>query len=357
MTASRAVISAPAHLHAGNIDLHGGLGRLYGTVGLTVSQPRLLVVVEEAGKAEVVAAEESRLKSYAEQYLEQLLREYSLPGARVVVRSEIPAMVGLGSRTPLALAIAAGLSIVYGARISLGDAALLLGRSHYTGLGYYSFLYGGLLVDAGFPVGGRGRSIPPLVYRAALPEKWRIVVALPEKLVERILPVKEREEEVLESMPRMSGELAGRAARVTLLKIMPAAAEARLGELLEGLYALNSGLGDYWAEKQGGRYCCREVEEAVEVLAGKGYPGLQSSWGPVVYTLAPDRREALRLAAVLREWLGRVGGGRVWVAAPDNRGAVVLDAAGPRPVREYASKPCKEAPSINTCGLDYSPIG
>jgi beta-ribofuranosylaminobenzene 5'-phosphate synthase len=41
-------VVAPVHLHAGNFDLNGGLGRLYGTVGFTIDYPKLVIEVEKA---------------------------------------------------------------------------------------------------------------------------------------------------------------------------------------------------------------------------------------------------------------------------------------------------------------------
>lgn len=42
----RIKVEAPAHLHAGNMDLNGELGRVYGTVGFTINCPRVVVKVE-----------------------------------------------------------------------------------------------------------------------------------------------------------------------------------------------------------------------------------------------------------------------------------------------------------------------
>lgn len=320
----RVVVSAPAHLHAGNIDLHGGLGRLYGTVGFTITYPRLVLEAEKCSGI-IVEPEDSPLAAYARAYAERLVVAYSLPGACIRLVSEIPLMVGLGSRTPLALGIASALSTLYRATIPLEDAALLTGRGIYTGLGFYSYTRGGMIVDAGFPRREKGRRIPVLVYRKALPENWRFLVVYPEKLRERVLDKKLAEDRILESMPAMEEGEAAKYSRIVLMKLLPAAEEENLGELLEALYALNHGLGKYWAHSQGSVYCCREVEEGIEILKEKGYPAAQSSWGPVFYTIAPGPGEAKRLAESLKEWLERVGGGKVWITGPDNRGAVVVE--------------------------------
>ena len=47
-------ITAPAHLHAGNFDLTGDFGRLYGTVGFAIDLP----LEVEVSKAKGIVAED-----------------------------------------------------------------------------------------------------------------------------------------------------------------------------------------------------------------------------------------------------------------------------------------------------------
>ncbi|KSW11869.1 hypothetical protein CF15_03455 [Pyrodictium occultum] len=317
----RVLVSAPAHLHAGNMDLHGGLGRLYGTVGFTISRPRLVL---EAWRCSGTRAEGPDAER-AEELAERLGGRLGLPGLCVRIHESIPRHVGMGSTTALALALARAYQLLYGGGFSLEDAALALGRSTVSALGFYSFTRGGMVVDGGFRLEERGRSIPPLIARYELPAGWRFVVAVPREPLPAILEVKEREDEILDAMPIMSEEMAMKASRIVLMKLMPAAAEARLRELLEALEEFNSLLGEYWAARQKGRYCCPLVEEGIRLLHRLGAAGAaQSSWGPTFYTIAPSLSEALRIAAELEKWLSSHGGGSVYIAGPDNQGARVL---------------------------------
>ena len=43
-------IQAPARLHLGFIDLHGGMGRRYGGVGVALSEPRLQISMRSASR-------------------------------------------------------------------------------------------------------------------------------------------------------------------------------------------------------------------------------------------------------------------------------------------------------------------
>ncbi len=177
---------------------------------------------------------------------------------------------------------------------------------------------------ASYTVPQRGWRIPPLVARHELPERWRFLVAVPSAAVPLVREYKDREAEILESMPPPPPGLAERLSRLLLLKLLPAAVEGDLETLLEALTEFNGGLGsEYWSSRQGGAYCCPLAGELVGLLKQLAGGAAQSSWGPAVYTIFASSWEAARAASTVRRWLTSRGGGMVYVAGPDNRGAVV----------------------------------
>ena len=88
-------VSAPAHLHTGNFDMTGDLGRLYGTVGFAVD--RCLEI--EVAKADEVKARDEAACLFTKRFVES----FNLPGAEVKVKKTIPKFVGMGYHTTLAL--------------------------------------------------------------------------------------------------------------------------------------------------------------------------------------------------------------------------------------------------------------
>ncbi len=310
-------ISAPSHVHVGNFDIHGGLGRLYGTIGFTLEEPRSIVRVRSGDGG--VDAPNGYYERWAGRAVEVLAGLDC--GVDVVVERVIPRNVGLGATTPLVLSILAGGVRVCGLKASLGELAVASGRGLVSGLGFYSFTHGGFIVDGGF-VPGR-RRVPPLVFRAEVPRSYTMLVALPERPVGGILRLKEREDEVLARMPQMPEELASRASRIALMGIIANVADGDWEAAGKWITRFNRLLGDYWAERQGGVYCCREAEVVIEEMLSSGaLLAGQSSWGPTVYGLyrEGDAGEAIqRIGKILEE----VGGGKVWESKVDNLGAVI----------------------------------
>jgi beta-ribofuranosylaminobenzene 5'-phosphate synthase len=311
-------VSAPSHVHAGNFDLHGGLGRLYGTVGFTLEEPRLLLRAERASEGVEVRGER---REEARAFLEKAAAASGcgVSGWRITVERAIPAHVGLGSTTALALSVAYSVRELCGSRASLEELALRMGRGIPSALGFYGFTLGGFIVDGGFKPGSM--RIPPLIFRVHVPRSIVIVVALPEKPIPKVLEVKRRESEVLARMPRMPESMAERASRIILAGVLPAAAEGDWAEAARLLHRFNRMLGEYWAAEQGGVYCCPETEELIDAMVKAGaWGGLQSSWGPTAYAIAP-RRRAREVEAEARKALERIGGGMVWSTHVDNEGA------------------------------------
>lgn len=330
-------VSAPAHLHAGNPDLHGGYGRLYGTLGVAITEPRLEVELEESDNYTVELSDEavSLLDSYvytarryvatAERFLRVIADLAGCRGLRLKVERVIPPWVGLGGLTPLALAVASAASRLCNP-IDLRDAAISLGRSTISGLGFYSFINGGLLFDGGFVVGEE--HVPPLVFRADVPsDVVAVVYVSPLGLASRIVEFKEKEYEVLRKMPKMDPEFADSVSRMLLMGVLANAADGRWRDAFKWLGEFNRVLGEYWAEKQGSVYCCTEVEDAIAAMLEAGAWGAgQSSWGPTVYAFTePNKAEEVLGAAV--SLLRSKGPLLAGIARVDNRGAVIQ---GPR---------------------------
>jgi beta-ribofuranosylaminobenzene 5'-phosphate synthase len=114
-------VSAPARLHLGFLDLNGGLGRRYGSIGLALDQPSTDVIVARAQTTSVAGAERERVLALVERTTAAL----ALKGRyRVEVTRAIPAHAGLGSGTQLALAIGLALMRLEGLALTpqqIGD--------------------------------------------------------------------------------------------------------------------------------------------------------------------------------------------------------------------------------------------
>src|SRR5262249_11241621 len=171
-TAADVSVSAPARLHLGFLDLNGGLGRRFGSLGLAISNPRTRLSVGLARRTEIVGPDAERVRLH----VETPRRAPDLGGAhRVAVEEAIPAHAGLGSGTQLALAVAAALRRLHGLPLDARGDAVRLRRGARSGVGIGLFERGGVVVDGGH---GAMTDVAPIISRIALPEHWRILIVL-----------------------------------------------------------------------------------------------------------------------------------------------------------------------------------
>src|SRR5262249_34391776 len=103
-------VEAPARLHFGVLDLHGGLGRRFGGMGAAIPTPSLLLEVARASEVEAAGPDAERVAAFARRFLSQYGHR---GGVHVRVHRAIPSHVGLGSGTQLGLAVARGIAELY----------------------------------------------------------------------------------------------------------------------------------------------------------------------------------------------------------------------------------------------------
>ena len=243
---------------------------------------------------------------------------YDTHGDWLEVEEDIPRHRGLGSTTQRLLAEAKLHAYIRGEVFDWRRTVLVKGRYKTSRVGALLFRYGGLVID-----GTRDphKSLKPLV-RMRLPRHFRFV------LVDPRLPrgPSEQEESLIwDNMPAASPRLS-REGRRAAVKLAEAALKGDATSFLEAAVMLDRVTGSYFSGIQGGG-SRSDILGLQEAARGLGIVLMQSSWGPVMYTVA-DSKGARRIARLLRGLLDRMGlEGRVWIARPRNRGAFLH--AGP----------------------------
>jgi len=299
MQVSRIAVQTSARLHMGFFDLHGGLGRKFGGIGLALNAPQLELVASLSHEPLQVtmsgnhdASSHLAVLAKVKKITQQMIDEFSLKGyLNLHLEHHIAEHAGLGSGTQLALAIGTAISRLYHLNLSPLQIAQITGRGSRSGIGMAAFSYGGVLIDGGRATGKVAKSkLPPLLARYDFPGDWRVLLIL-----DATLPGMHGEEEILafNQLPEFSANLAAHLCRHVLMQAMPALAEHDLSAFGESIQELQSHVGDYFAPAQGGRYASPLVEE---VLMHLKYAGVkcfgQSSWGPTGFAVFENEKVA-----------------------------------------------------------------
>lgn len=317
---SKVTIRSTARLHLGFIDLHGGLGRIYGSLGVALNQPEYVVELKRKDQGLDVSGEQQvRVRTITEQLMAAWA--YSA-GLQVTTLKAIPEHVGLGSGTQLSLAIGTGIAMLCGLHKEPREVATILGRGAVSGIGTATFTDGGFVIDGGKPIPTANKSdgkIPPLLVRYDVPGDWVFVVAIPQ--VTKGLSGA-REEQAFRGLPSAKPEQAQLSSRLILMKLLPALVQDRIEEFSEALTAIQILVGDAFASAQGGRFASPEVADCVHTMIDAGSFGAgQSSWGPACYGLVRGLKSAALVKKAVTKVMDAATGGTAFIARANNAGA------------------------------------
>jgi beta-ribofuranosylaminobenzene 5'-phosphate synthase len=325
-----------ARLHLGLLDNNGEHGRLYGSIGLAVDQPSLVLRAEKSESLIIEGMETERVSIYAQRFIDR----YGVPaGACLNLLTGIPAHVGLGSGTQIALAVGTALARLAGLDLSTEEIALAGGRGVRSGIGIATFQHGGFVLDGGHRVLQKPDSssetqatqiekdrVPPILFRHPVPKDWHFVTVIPGNAQGFS---GENENSAFLHLPKTGPQLVEKVSWLLLMKMLPSLVETDIAGFGQALTGIQRMIGDCFASVQDGSFSNPVSGKLIEFLLEKGAAGAgQSSWGPAVYGLVKGNESARRLKKEVQAFLAGLGGGQAFCVRPRNRGAVIKNIEG-----------------------------
>ncbi|MEJ2454792.1 MAG: GHMP kinase [Candidatus Thiodiazotropha sp.] len=308
-------VEAPARLHLGFLDLHGGLGRRFGSIGLTVTRLATHLRAVRAADVAVSGPGAERALRYARAYLEARGVE---GGVDIRLLQTIPDHVGLGSGTQMALAVGTAIEQLYGGDNDVASIAQLLDRGKRSGIGIGAFEQGGFILDCGR---GKADGVPPVAVRLPFPEQWRALLLFDTRT--QGLHGK-KEVAAFSELPEFPADAAAHLCRLVMMQVLPGVLECDLASFARAIGEIQQVVGDHFAPAQGGRFTSPVISAALKWAAKQGFAGIgQSSWGPTGFVLLEDAEQAKWLEAALRQHFGEFSAFRCQQVAARNQGAAV----------------------------------
>ena len=324
----RVVVQTPSRLHMTLIDMHGGSGRVEGSVGITLDEPGILLEVCANPELEVKGCDSvtrDRVIDTAQKVLEGLRIAGSVS---VTVRENVPSHIGLGSGSQVMLATARGIAEVYGRSIAVKDLAFLIGRGGTSGIGTAAFEFGGFIIDGGHAFGqdrekygfrpssaSAGVRPPPVIARHMFPSDWRILLAIPR------LPAGacgSKEMDIFRTHCPVPVDEVQALCHEILMRMLPGIVEKDL-DLFGSSINTIQGLGFKKVELG---LQPDTIPALIETVRSAGAAGAgMSSFGPTIYAIGDsDMREIQRAAQV---FMNQHGGGTTLITSARNSGALV----------------------------------
>lgn len=323
------------HTHSrlafGLIDMNGEIGRVEGGLGLVLEKPHLELCARRAdtvrinGPAAVSEGTRGKFEAMAQVFREK----YHVDGVEVHIEQTIPGHSGLGSGTQLALAFGQAVNLLYDLNLPLSEIGCIAQRGGTSGIGCAGFETGGFLADGGHRFGGpsgkrrfapssasAGFTAPPILFQSNLPSSWRVVLALP---AAGLITHGDEERALFTKHCPVPADEAAQAARLALLKVLPAVMEADLESFGAGIEAMQRlGLKRIQIAHQN-----EEVRATMNEMRRLGLRGVgMSSWGPTLFGFSDNGPDADKQIVRALEAFGvGVGGVRVILTQEAPRGA------------------------------------
>jgi len=309
-------IIAPSRLHITLIDLNGALGRIDGSVGLTLNYPSVQIKARKDAQFSISGATTfaERIRSAAS----AIMTQYEVDGVAIEVVQEYPAHVGLGSGTQVGLAVGTAISELYGLGLTPTSIARLIGRGGTSGIGVAAYEWGGFIIDGGhkgktdfLPSSVSGKYGPgPMIVHHDFPD-WTIILALPNLQGAS----DKREVDVFrQNCPLPLTEIQ-ELCHVILMEMLPAVVEQDIESFGRSIDRVQM-LGFKRRELELQPFCARLIRFMRENGAfGAG----MSSFGPTVYGVTDGKL----LQSAVQSYLNETTGGEVRAVKARNSGAHV----------------------------------
>lgn len=278
-----------SRIHFGLLEPHAP----FGGIGMMINQPQTEVQFLLDSQFRISSADpEGDSETRINEIRERLIHHCQLvqpPQCVVKLVEQANPHSGLGSGTQLAMCVAEGMAVL--AQQELSPSVLahsIAGRGARSSVGLHGYFLGGFIFES------RVQSDAPfnqMIARVAVPDDWRVLLWRPRTGFAKVAGQTERAN--FSRLPVVS-----RQQRAVLLacieeRILPALQEQRFSDFAKAITDYNLMSGTLFAAVQGGPYNGPDITECVAQLTKYGCKGVgQSSWGPTVFCLEPNRASA-----------------------------------------------------------------
>jgi len=307
-------IITPSRLHLTLIDMNASIGRVDGSIGITLDDPVIKIEGKKYDIVEITGCSE---------HIERMVNSVKalLPdneGIQISIEEDYPSHIGLGSGTQAALAAGMAVNELYSLGLDVHEIAVKVGRGGTSGIGVAAFDKGGFILDGGHKFSEKKAFLPsaasklppaPVLLRSDFPD-WDILLAIPEQkgasqknevnIFREKCPIPLREIESL--------------SHLILMQLLPSLLEKDIVTFGKSINAIQE-LG----------FKKREVElqpvsrDLMHALRdGGAYGAGMSSFGPTVYVFGEDMKN---LEKITSDLLGEKG--KVFRTKARNKGAII----------------------------------
>jgi len=274
------IISTPARLHLGFINLDFNKLRDFGSLGLTIDTFKTVIEAEESKKFLINGKNSSKV----EEIIKLLSKTYTLKPCKLNIKHTIPEHVGLGSGTQLALSISTILFHISNKELDIEEFAKITNRGKRSSIGINCFKSGGFFVDAGRKK--KSKELSPIIFRQFWPNSWRIIL-ITDPSDQGLYGKRENNE--FDKIGMNKNFTTSENCEALITNIIPGIIEKDFEMFCDGIQIIQRNTASKFSKAQGGMFSSKKIGKIFNVLEKNGMKGYgQSSWGPTSFIFCKD---------------------------------------------------------------------
>tara|TARA_B100000035_G_scaffold55528_1_gene43897 strand:- start:839 stop:1810 length:972 start_codon:yes stop_codon:yes gene_type:complete len=290
-------IDSPARLHLGFMELNDSNPRVFGSIGLAITNFKFKQTIQLNKDFDVVC-DDKNIKLRVEEIIELFSKNYKIKKCRLIVSDYIPLHKGLGSGTQVSLCTGFLISSFNNLNLSIENISKFLGRGQRSGVGVETFKSGGFIIDTGKQKSSI--SPPQKLIDIKWPKDWQIILITNTSL-SGLHGKKESNE--FTKLKNISSKFAKENCFNLLMKIIPGLLENDFCIFANGIQKIQENMSEiFYGNKN--NFSNRNISKIFKFVREKKYVGFgQSSWGPTGFVFCENRNKREEIFKMIENFI------------------------------------------------------
>ncbi len=290
-------IDSPARLHLGFMELNDLNPRIFGSIGLAITNFKFKQTIQSNKDFEVICNDKN-IKVRIEEIIKLFSKNYKIKKCRLTVTEFIPLHKGLGSGTQISLNTGFLLSGFNNLNLSIEKISKFLGRGQRSGVGVETFKSGGFIIDTGKQ---KNSISPPLkLIDIKWPKDWHIIL-ISNTNFSGLHGKKESKE--FKKLKNISSKFAKENCFSLIMKIIPGLLENDFYTFADGIQKIQENMSEiFYGNKN--NFSSENISKIFGFLRKKKYIGYgQSSWGPTGFIFCENKNKREEIFKIIENFI------------------------------------------------------
>ena len=290
-------IDSPARLHLGFMELNDSNPRVFGSIGLAITNFKFKQTIQLNKDFDVICDDKS-IKLRVEEIIQLFSKNYKIKKCRLTVSDFIPLHKGLGSGTQVSLCTGFLISSFNNLNLSIENISKFLNRGQRSGVGVETFKSGGFIIDTGKL---QSSICPPLkLIDIKWPKDWQIIL-ITNTNVSGLHGKKESNE--FTKLKNVSSKFAKENCFNLFMKIIPGLLENDFYTFANGIQKIQENMSEiFYGNKN--NFSNHSISKIFKFVREKKYIGFgQSSWGPTGFIFCKNRNKREEIFNMIKNFI------------------------------------------------------